>query len=104
MVEYEKQKQRVAVVFSASWCNTCGPFKRKLEAQGIPFLNAQMDQPVGVGLSIHTGWSEGADIMDIASAMCIRSLPTTLVFDENKELVASIVGSNVEAVKVALKG
>lgn len=104
MIEYKLQKQRVAVVFSASWCNTCGPFKRKLEAQGIPFLSAPMDGEVSVSLSVYTGWAEGASIMTIGSAFSIRSLPTTLVFDENKELVASIVGSNVEAVKTALKG
>lgn len=101
---YTKSKQKVAVVFSASWCNTCGPFKRKLEQQGIPYLSAMMDQDVGVGLSIHTGWEEGTSLMKMAEWMAIKTLPTTLIFDEEKQLVASIRGSDVEAVKAALKG
>jgi hypothetical protein len=100
---YNIDEHRTAVVISAAWCNTCGPFKRKLEAQGIPFLSAPMEGEVGRGLSIATGWAEGEKIMKIAQALYIKSLPTTLVF-ENKELVASIVGGkDTEAVRNALQ-
>lgn len=104
MTVQEKQKQRIAVVLSAPWCNTCGPFKRKLEQQGIPFLSASIDEEVSISLSVYTGWDEGASLMPLVQAFGISTLPTTLVFDENKELVARILGGkDVEAVKNALQ-
>ena len=102
-MEYTRPKQKIAVVFSASWCNTCGPFKRKLEVQGIPYLSAPMDGEVTQALSVYTGWEEGVGLMQIAKMFSVKSLPTTLVFDENLELVSQIVGSDVEAVKNALQ-
>ena len=104
MTVQEKQKQRIAVVLSAPWCNACGPFKRKLEQQGIPFLSASLDGEVSVSLSIHTGWEEGTSLMPLVQAFGITTLPTTLVFDENKELVARVLGGkDVEGVKNALQ-
>jgi thioredoxin-like negative regulator of GroEL len=100
---YTIDEHRTAVVISAAWCSACGPFKRKLESQGIPFLSAQMEGEVGLGLSIATGWTEGDKIMKIAQALYIKALPTTLIF-ENRELVANIVGGkDTEAVRNALQ-
>jgi thioredoxin-related protein len=102
MTTYTIDNHKTAVVFSATWCSTCGPFKRKLEAQGVPFLNAQMDKEVSAGLSVATGWEEGQDIMDIAKVFSIKSLPTTFIF-QGKEVIARVIGSDIEAVKAALK-
>lgn len=73
------------VVFSASWCGQCQPFKKALEQQGISFENVDADE-------------HQKKMMEIG----VRSLPTTLVMESGIE-VARIVGNKPQEVKKALE-
>jgi len=43
------------IVFSASWCQPCRPFKASLERAGIPFVVADIDSKHGGELADELG-------------------------------------------------
>ena len=89
------------VVFNASWCNTCGPFKKQLTDNGITYLSASLDENVGADVAEVFVVSPVIQVMSLAATYHVRSLPTTLVL-ENKQVVEVIVGSKLQEVKNAL--
>jgi len=89
------------VVFNASWCNTCGPFKKQLTDNGITYLSASLDDVVDDDVAKVFGVNPGIPVMSLAATYHVRSLPTTLVL-EDKQVVEVIVGSKLQEVKNAL--
>ena len=72
------------VVFSASWCGQCGPFKKALEQQGVMFENVDVDEQE-----------------DKVAEIGIRGLPTTIILEDGVE-VKRISGNKVKEVMEAL--
>jgi glutaredoxin len=75
------------VVASASWCPQCGPFKKRLDAAGVAYIECDVDDPANLSF-VHR--------------MNVRGLPTTFVFDEWEELIGVVVGVDVKKVEELL--
>ena len=65
-------------VYSASWCQHCGPYKEMLVKNNIPFDVVDMDD-------------EGATKQ--AFKLGIRSLPTSIIHSPTGEVLLTVSGS-----------
>lgn len=75
------------VVVGSSWCSGCTALKKQLDANGIVYEVMDGDTDEG---------------MTFCQYHKIRSLPTTLVIDEDHHLVATIVGNKYGEIVNAL--
>lgn len=69
------------VVFSATWCPTCGPHKDALTRKGVKYEVVDIEED-----------------SDRAAANMIRGLPTTILYDEEENELARWVGSKANEI------
>lgn len=79
--------KKVVLVISASWCSVCGPYKQALTRAGIEFKEYDADDPTRQEFITQSG---------------VRSLPTTMIFDEMDLWAGTVVGNNVKKVQEIL--
>ena len=71
-------------VYSAKWCSNCQPFKEALSKQGIEFKSIDADE-------------EGATASMFG--LGIRSLPASVVKDDEGNILLISTGSDIELIK-----
>lgn len=65
------------VVVSAAWCSGCTSLKSTFDREQIPYTVIDADEEFG---------------MEFCRTNGVRSLPTTFIYNEQNELIKTIIG------------
>jgi thioredoxin 1 len=79
-------KTKKVIKFSASWCQPCKVYAKTFEKV------SQMDEFSGIKFESHDV-EESEEIEDMAAKLQIRGVPSTVLFDEDGNVLSRISGN-----------
>ena len=79
-------KTKKVIKFSASWCQPCKVYAKTFEKV------SQMDEFSGIKFESHDV-EESEELEDMAAKLQIRGVPSTVLFDEDGNVLSRISGN-----------